>query len=48
MDAPNILVATSIYGKSVGAALGTTLTTTLLTCASIKVLKINLYRLIMF
>ena len=41
MAAPNILGATSIYGKSVGAALGTTLTTTLLTCAADKVLKIN-------
>ncbi len=41
MAAPNILSATSIYGKSVGAALDTTLTTTLLTCASNKVLKIN-------
>jgi hypothetical protein len=41
MAAPNILGATSIYGKSVGAALDTTLTTTLLTCAANKVLKIN-------
>ena len=41
MAAPNILSATSIYGKTVGAALGTTLTTTLLSCPSNKVLKIN-------
>ena len=41
MAAPNILSATSIYGKTVGAALDTTLTTTLLTCAANKVLKIN-------
>jgi len=41
MAAPNILSATSIYGKTVGAALGTTLTTTLLTCPANKVLKIN-------
>ena len=41
MAAPNIVNVTSIYGKTMGAALGTTLTTTLLTCASNKVLKIN-------
>ena len=43
MAAPNILSATSIYGKTVGAALGTTLTTSLLANASgsNKVLKIN-------
>ena len=41
MAAPNILGATSIYGKSVGAALGTNTDTVLLTCAANKVLKIN-------
>ena len=41
MAAPNILGATSIYGKSVGAALGTTLSTTLLNCPANKVLRIN-------
>ena len=41
MAAPNILSATSIYGKTVGAALDTTTTTDILTCASDKVLKIN-------
>jgi len=41
MAAPNILNATSIYGKSVGAALDTTVTTDILTCASDKVLKVK-------
>ena len=41
MAAPNILAATSIYGKSKGFDLDTTTTTTLLTCASNKVLKIK-------
>lgn len=41
MAAPNVVGVTSIYGKTVGAALGTTLTTNLLTCASNKLLKIN-------
>ena len=41
MAAPNILSATSIYGKSAGFDLGTTTTTTLLTCASNKVYKIK-------
>ena len=41
MAAPNILNATSIYGKSVGAALDTTLTTDILTCPSDKVLKVK-------
>lgn len=41
MAAPNILNATSIYGKSMGAALSTTDTTDILTCASDKVLKIK-------
>ena len=41
MAAPNILSATSIYGKSAGFDLDTTTTTTLLTCASEKLYKIN-------
>lgn len=41
MAAPNILNATSIYGKSMGAALSTTETTDILTCASDKVLRIK-------
>ena len=41
MAAPNILNATSIYGKTIGAALGTTVTTTILTCPSDKVLRIK-------
>ena len=41
MAAPNILSATSIYGNSAGFDLGTTTTTTLLTCASNKVYKIK-------
>ena len=43
MAAPNILSATSIYGKQVGAALDTTTTTSLLANAasSNKLLKIN-------
>jgi hypothetical protein len=41
MAAPNILAATSIIGKSKGFDLGTTTTTTLLTCASNKVYKIK-------
>jgi len=41
MAAPNIVNVSSIYGKTVGAALGTTLTTDILTCPSDKVLKIN-------
>ena len=41
MAAPNIVNVSSIYGKTMGAALTTTLTTTLLTCASEKLLKIN-------
>ena len=41
MAAPNILSATSIYGKSAGFDLGTTTTTTLITCASNKVYKIK-------
>ena len=41
MAAPNIVNVTSIYGKTMGAALGTTTTTDLLTCGANKVLKIN-------
>lgn len=41
MAAPNIVNVTSIYGKTMGAALGTTTTTDILTCAADKVLKIN-------
>lgn len=41
MAAPNILAATSIYGKSVGATLTTTDTTDILTCPSGKVLKVK-------
>ena len=43
MAAPNILSATSIYGKQVGAALDTTTTTSLLAngSGSNKLLKIN-------
>ena len=41
MAAPNIVSVSSIYGRTKGAALDTTLTTSLLTCASNKVLKIN-------
>ena len=40
MAAPNILSATSIYGKTVGCELNTTVTHGILTCASNKVLKI--------
>ena len=41
MAAPNIVAVTSIYGKTMGAALGTTTTTDILSCAANKVLKIN-------
>ena len=41
MAAPNIVNVTSIYGKTMGAALSTTTTTDILTCGSNKVLKIN-------
>jgi len=41
MAAPNIVNVTSIFGKTVGASLGLTATTDILTCASNKVLKIN-------
>jgi hypothetical protein len=41
MAAPNIVNVTSIFGKTLGAALGTTTTTDILTCAADKVLKVN-------
>lgn len=41
MAAPNLVNVTSIYGKTVGAALSTTTTTDILTCASDKLIKIN-------
>jgi hypothetical protein len=41
MPAPNIVNVTSIFGKTMGAALGTTTTTSILSCATDKVLKIN-------
>ena len=41
MAAPNIVNVTSIFGKTMGAALGSTTTTDILTCGSNKVLKIN-------
>ena len=41
MAAPNIVNVTSIYGKTHSALLDTTLTTTQVTCAANKVLKIN-------
>ena len=41
MAAPNIVNVTSIYGKTMGADLGLTATTDILTCASNKVLKVN-------
>jgi len=41
MAAPNVVNVTSIYGKTSGAALGTDVNTSLLTCASDKLLKIN-------
>ncbi len=43
MAAPNLVNVTSIYGKTLGAALGTTLTTAILANASgsNKLLKIN-------
>ena len=41
MANPNLVSVTSIFGKSVQGALGTTVTTDLLTCASNKLLKVN-------
>lgn len=41
MAAPNIVNVTSIYGKTVGADLSTTVSTGILTCPAEKLLKIN-------
>ena len=41
MANPNIVNVTSIYGKTIGVALDTTLSTQLLACASNKILKVN-------
>lgn len=41
MAAPNIVNVSSILGKTMGAALTTTTTTSILTCPANKVLKIN-------
>ena len=41
MAAPNIVNVTSIFGKTVAAALDTTTTTDILNCSADKVLKIN-------
>ena len=41
MAAPNIVNVTSIFGKTLGAALGTTTTTDILACGSNKLIKIN-------
>jgi hypothetical protein len=41
MAAPNIVNVTSIFGKTMGVGLTTSVTTDILTCAANKVLKIN-------
>lgn len=41
MAAPNIVNVSSIFGKTKGAALGTSTTTQILVCPTNKVLKIN-------
>ena len=41
MANPNLVNVTSIYANSINGALGTTVTTDLLTCASNKVIKVN-------
>ena len=41
MAAPNLVNVSSIYGKTMGQNLDTTVTTDILTCAADKVLKIN-------
>ena len=41
MAAPNVVNVSSIYGKTMGAALGTSDNTTILTCSSNKLLKLN-------
>ena len=45
MAIPNIVSVSSIYGTTVVGVLTTTLTTTLVTAASDKVLKINIFRI---
>ena len=45
MANPNIVNVTSIYGESLGEALSTTLDTAIITVASNKLLKINIYNL---
>ena len=44
MAIPNIVSVSSIYGTTVVGVLTTTLTTTLVTAASDKVLKMNVIR----
>ena len=44
-DRPNIVSVSSIYGTTTVGVLTTTLTTTLVTAASDKVLKINIFRI---
>jgi|14_taG_2_1085336.scaffolds.fasta_scaffold01612_8 hypothetical protein len=41
MAAPNVVNVSSIYGKTMGAALGTSANTQILPCPSDKILKIN-------
>ena len=41
MANPNLVNVTSIHANSINGALGTTVTTDLLTCASNKLLKVN-------
>ena len=41
MANPNLVNVTSIYANSINGALGTTVTTDLLTCASDKLIKVN-------
>lgn len=41
MAAPNIATATSLFGKTMGAALSATLTTDILTCPADTLLKVN-------
>ena len=41
MGNPNIVNVSSIYGKTIGVALDTTLSTHLLACASNKIFKVN-------
>ena len=41
MAAPNLAAVTSIYGRSFGAELTTTLTTGIFTCQANKVVKVN-------